>query len=80
MLPMKNIKWPFAWYGKKKAMLAFEFATVLAEAANHLKIPMTREIVKNAEKLIEKELGRESAEHFACNMNVYTLALLEPKD
>ncbi len=72
--------WKFKIYGKKKAMLAFEFATIIAEAASQLKIPMTREIVLEAEKLLEKELGPKSAENFACNMNVYALAILKPKD
>lgn len=77
---MKNIKLPFSWYGKKKAFLAFEFAIVLSDVASQMKIEMTKEIVIRAENLLEKELGYRSAEHFSCNMNVYILAILEPKD
>ena len=77
---MKIVKFPFSWYNKKKTMLAFEFATILADAAKGLNIPMTQEIVIRAENLLEKELGHCTAEHFACNMNVYVLAILEPKD
>ncbi len=77
---MKIAKWPFSWYTKKKAMLAFEFATVLADTASQLNVPMTREIVVEAEKLLERELGPCSPTHFACNMNVYVLAILKPQD
>ena len=75
-----KLKWPFSWYGKKKTMLAFEFATVLSDAAKQLNVPLTRELVVKAETLLEKELGPRSAKHFACNMNIYVLAILEPKD
>ncbi len=77
---MKITKLPFSWYGRSKAILAFEFATVLADTASQLDIPMTREIVADAENLIERELGPRTATHFACNMNVYVLAILKPKD
>ncbi len=77
---MKIAKFPFSWYSKKKAILAFEFATVLADTASQLNIPMTREIVVEAEKLLEAELGHCTPSHFACNMNVYVLAILKPKD
>lgn len=74
------MNWKFKIYGKKKALLAFEFAVVLSDAAKDLGVPMTKEIVTEAEKIIENELGPKSAENFACNMNVYVLALLKPKD
>ena len=77
---MKITKWPFSWYGKKKAFLAFEFAMVLAESAAQLKVPITKELVEKAEKLIENELGSKSAKNFALHMNMYVLAILEPKD
>ncbi len=74
------IKLPFSWYNNKKTILAFEFAVVLSDSAKDLGISITPEIVKRAEKLLENELGPRTAKHFACNMNVYTLAILEPKD
>ncbi len=77
---MKITKLPFSWYTKKKMVLAFEFATVLADTASQLGIPMTREIVVEAETLLEKELGPCTPSQFACNMNVYVLAILKPKD
>lgn len=77
---MKIARFPFSWYSKKKAMLAFEFATVLADTASQLGVPMTRELVAEAEKLLERELGHSTPTHFACNMNVYVLAILKPKD
>lgn len=77
---MKTVKWPFSWYSKKKAMLAFEFAIVLSDVAKDLNITMTKDIVLKAEKLVENELGPKTAKHFACHMNVYALAILEPKD
>ncbi len=77
---MKITKFPFSWYTKKKTILAFEFATVLAETASQLKVPMTRELVLEAEKLIDKELGPKTVENFSCNMTVYILAILKPKD
>ncbi len=61
-------------------MLAFEFAIVLSDVASQLKVPMTTEIVVEAEKLLEEELGHKTAQDFACSMNVYVLALLKPKD
>ncbi len=77
---MKIIKLPFSWYTKKKTMLAFEFAIVLTDVASQLKIPMTREMVLEAETVIKNELGPCTASQFACNMNVYVLAILKPKD
>ncbi len=60
--------------------MAFEFAIVLSDVAKDLKIDMTRDIVLRAEELIVKEFGEHTAEHFACRMNVYALAVLEPKE
>lgn len=77
---MKITKYPFNWYGKKKAILAFEFAIVLSDVAKQLKIEMTAEIVKRSETLLENELGPKTAKHFACHMHMYALAILEPKD
>lgn len=81
---MIKLKWPipnpFRRHGLTKARLAFEFGIVLSDAAKDLNIPMTKNIVDRAEKLLENELGPKSAKHFACNMNVYVLAILEPKD
>lgn len=73
-------KSPFAYFNKKKTLLAFEFAMILAESAHQLKIEMDREIVVRGENLLLEELGRRSSAHFACHMNVYTLAILKPKD
>ncbi len=56
------------------------YIVVLSDSAKDLGISITPEIVKRAEKLLENELGPRTAKHFACNMNVYTLAILEPKD
>ncbi len=72
--------WPFAYYDKSKAMLAFEFAIVLSDVAKELKIEMTPDIVIRAENLLEKELGFKSPIDFACHMSVYALAILEPKE
>ena len=74
------LKLPFSYYTKKKVMLAFEFAITLSDVAHDLKIEMTRDTVERAEKLLSEELGKRTAKHFACNMNVYVLAILEPKD
>ncbi len=70
----------FGKYNQKKVLLAFEFAIVLSDAANQLKIEMTREIVKRAEDLLKKEMEKGTAEDFACQMGVFVLAVLEPKD
>ncbi len=75
-----KIKLPFSFYTKKKSVLAFEFGIVLYDVAKELNIPMTQALVLRAEDLLTKELGQNSAEHFACNMNVYAMAVLEPKD
>ncbi len=77
---MKNIKLPFSYFTKQKTILALEFGVVISDVAKNQNIEMTREIVLRAEKLLKEELGKRSAKHFACNMNVYTLAILEPKD
>lgn len=60
--------------------MAFEFGVVLSDVAKQLGIEMTPEIVKRAEKLLLNEYRNNSASHFACNMNSYTLAVLEPKE
>ena len=73
-------KWTLNRFGKKKALLAFEFAIVLSDTAKQLDIEMTLDIVLRAENLISREMGKSSAERFAGNMNVYILAVLEPKD
>lgn len=72
--------WPLSIFGKKKLLLAFEFGIVLSDVAKDLNIEMTREIVLRAEKLLENEMRHSTASDFACKMNVYTLAVLEPKD
>ncbi len=74
------MKWSINRFGKKKSLLAFEFGVVLSDVAKQLNIEMTQDIVLRAEKLLETELGGNSIEHFACNMNIYTLAILEPRD
>ncbi len=76
----KLLQWSLSNFNKKKALLAFEFGVVLSDVAKDLKVEMTKEIVLRAEELLIKELGNNSPEHFACNMNVYSLAILEPKD
>ncbi len=73
-------KWTLNRFGKQKALLAFEFGIVLSAAAKDLNIEMRTEIVVQAEKLLENELGKESAESFAHRMHLYALAVLEPKD
>lgn len=73
-------KWSFNRFGKKKTLLAFEFGIVLSEALKDLKIDMTKDIVVKTEKLLETQLSTESPETFAGNMNVYILAILEPKN
>ncbi len=75
-----KINWSINKFGKQKTLLAFEFAIVLSDCAKQLNIEMTKEIVIRAEDLISVELRNNTAEHFACNMNVYALAILEPKD
>ncbi len=74
------MNWSINRYGKKKTMLAFEFAIVLSDVAKDLNIPMTTDIVQRAEKLLENELGPKSEQDFATKMSLYALAILEPKD
>ncbi len=73
-------KWTFNRFGRQKSLLAFEFGVVLSEAASELKIDMNTEIVLRAEELLKKELCNLSPESFAQRMQLYTLAILEPKD
>lgn len=84
MKSLNQIAWDFyhffTFYSKAKALLAFEFAIVLSDVAHELKLEVTPEIVKKAEDLLVEELGRGSSEKFAASMNVYVLAVLEPKD
>lgn len=67
-------------FSRQKLLLSFEFAIVLSDVAQQLKIEMTRDIVLRAEQLLENEMRHSTAEGFACNMNVYALAVLQPKD
>lgn len=68
------------FYSKKKLLLSFEFAVVLSDVAKQMNIDMTQDIVMRAEELLLKELGHGSADKFACDMQVFVLAVLEPKD
>lgn len=72
--------WSLNPFSKKKTLLAFEFGIVLSNVAKQLNIEVTPEIVAQAEKILEKELIYRSSQQFACNMNVYILAVLEPKE
>lgn len=74
---IRNLIWQLT---KRKKLLAFEFGIVLSDVAKQLDIEITKEIVERAEIVLEKELAHNSAEQFACNMNVLVLAILEPKD
>ena len=67
-------------FSKTKLLLAFEFAVVLSDTAHQMNIEMTKEIVLRGEELLENEMRHSSASTFACNMNVYALAVLEPKE
>ncbi len=79
---LKNLKpnISISRFGKQKAILAFEFAVVLSDTAHELGVSMNKEMILRAEDLIMKELGGHTAEHFACNMSVYALAILEPME
>ncbi len=72
--------WHISRYTEQKAILAFEFAVVLSDAAKDMGIPMTREIVLRAEDVLKEELGKRTAEEFSCQMSVLTLAVFEPKE
>ncbi len=74
----KKLNWFISRYNKQKTILAFEFAIVLSDVAKDMGIPMTREIVERAENLLDAELAKETAEHFAGHMNILALAVLEP--
>ena len=77
-----KLKDDFYWvrYNEQKAILAFEFAVILSEAAKQLNIEMTREIVMKGEEVLVNEMRNGSAQSFACKMNSLALAVLEPKD
>ncbi len=66
-------------FGKKKLILAFEYAVTLADVVHQNKAELTPEIVERMEAIILKEFPAKSAERLAIDMNVNVLAALEPK-
>jgi len=70
--------WPPNIFGKKKLLLAFEFGVILRDAAESLDVRVTPEMVIKAEDLLLNECRTGTAEKFACNMTMYTLAVLQP--
>ncbi len=80
VLNLVTPNWSLNHFGKQKTVLAFEFGIVLSDVAKTLGIEMTSELAARAETLLVHELRHHDSQYFACNMNVFILALLEPKD
>lgn len=61
----------------KKNILAFEFGVVLSDVAKKRKVKMTRELVERAEKIIENEFKKKTANQIAGSMEVLVLSVFE---
>ena len=72
--------WPPNIFGKQKLLMALEFGVAISESAKSLNIEVTPKMIKEAEYLLLEECRTGTAEKFACNMTMYTLAVLEPND
>lgn len=58
-------KLPIIIFGRKKLLLSFEYGVVMAETAQKMKVEMTPELIEKAERMIEGEFTRKSAENLA---------------
>jgi hypothetical protein len=67
------------FFGKKKLLLAFEYALILSQTAKELGIILTPEIAKKMEEIIKKEFPWKTPERLSIDMVVNIMSALEPK-
>lgn len=64
-------------FGKKKLLLAFEYATVIADVAHQKEIPVNKELIERAEVMILGEFKSKSASRLATEMIPNVLSVFE---
>ena len=70
-------KLPF--FGKKKLLLAFEYAIVIAKTAQDVKLELTKELIEKSEAMILNEFKNKNAERLSVEMIPNILSMFEPK-
>lgn len=65
------------WFSRNKLLMAFEYGLLFADVAKQQGVPITPELVKKAEIMIENEFRNQTETHIAGNIVPNLLSVFE---